>query len=248
MNDKRLQQDLQRLYGSHATALNAPPRAAVLELARPADWSALGAVWRGVQSDLGLPAPAIAVNGHDGFQLWFALAEVGMAAQAAELLPALCRAYLPELRPTRLSMWSAAMATAAPALPPQRQREQQVAGEQWSAFVAPDLAPVFSDEPWLDTEPGPEAQAEVLGRLACISPSQLAAALEQLGARAGSTSPPQAPSAQQARHIAPVGLATQGADETDPRRFLLRVMNDEAVAMALRIEAAKALLSAPAKP
>ncbi|MCV2362147.1 hypothetical protein LNV23_01635 [Paucibacter sp. DJ1R-11] len=246
MNDKRLQQDLQRLYGSHATALSAPPRAAALELARPADWSALGAVWRGVQSDLGLPAPAIAVNGHDGFQLWFALAEVGMAAQAAELLPALCRAYLPELRPTRLSLWSAAMATAAPALPPQRQ--QPVAGEQWSAFVAPDLAPVFSDEPWLDTEPGPEAQAEVLGRLVCISPAQLAAALEQLGARAGSTAPPPTPSAQPARPMAPVGLATQGADETDPRRFLLGVMNDEGVAMALRIEAAKALLSAPAKP
>ena len=246
MNDKRLQQDLQRLYGSHATALSAPPRAAVLELARPADWSALGAVWRGVQSDLGLPAPAIAVNGRDGFQLWFALAEVGMSAQSAELLTALCRVYLPELRPTRLSMWSAAMVTAAPALPPQRQ--QQVADEQWSAFVAPDLAPVFSDEPWLDTEPGPEAQAEVLGRLACISPAQLAAALEQLGARTGSMSPPQAPSAQQARPMAPLGLVTHAADETDPRRFLLRVMNDEGVAMALRIEAAKALLSAPAKP
>jgi hypothetical protein len=247
MNDKRLQQDLQRLYGSQATALSTTPRAAVLELARPADWSALGAVWRGVQSDLGLPAPAIAVNGRDGFQLWFSMAEVGMAAQAAELLPALCRVYLPELRPTRLSMWSDTMATAAPALPPQRQ-QQQVADEQWSAFVAPDLAPVFSEEPWLDTEPGPEAQAEVLGRLVCISPAQLAAALEQLGAKTGGMSPPQAPSAQPARPMAPLGLVTQGADETDPRRFLLRVMNDEAVAMALRIEAAKALLSAPAKP
>jgi hypothetical protein len=37
----------------------------------------------------------------------------------------------------------------------------------------------------------------------------------------------------------------RGASEptSDPKRFLLRVMNDESVALALRIEAAKALLS-----
>jgi hypothetical protein len=33
-----------------------------------------------------------------------------------------------------------------------------------------------------------------------------------------------------------------GTPEGDPRRFLLRVMNDGSVALALRIEAAKALL------
>lgn len=234
MNDQRLQEQLQRLYGSHGTAPALPTRAAVLELKQPADWNALGAVWRAVQSELGLPAPGIAVSGTAGFQLWFALAEEGMAGPAAELLQALCRVYLPALRLARLGLWTATMeGRVAPALPP-----QQLAAEQWSAFVAPDLAPVFSEEPWLDTEPGAEAQADVLSRLACTGRAQLAAALLQLnGAPALTTSAaPTAPAAAEASHAAP---------DTDPRRFLLRVMNDESVTMALRIEAAKALLSVP---
>lgn len=232
-SNTRLQQELQRLYGSHDTALAAPARAAVLELARPADWSALGAVWRGVQGDLGLPAPAIAVTGSDGFQLWFALADENLAAEALQLLQALCRAYLPGLKPaTRLRLWSAAMDGAAPSLPPQR-----AGTEQWSAFVAPDLAPVFSDEPWLDTEPGPEAQAEVLSRLACIGAAPLRAALLQLeGPRDAAPAVP-FPSA-------PSAPASASDADDEPRRFLLRVMKDETLAMALRIEAAKALLQA----
>jgi len=231
MNDKRLQEQLQRLYGSHDMARAPAARAAVLELKQPADWNALGAVWRAVQSELGLPAPGIAVSGTAGFQLWFALAEEGMAGQAAELLQALCRVYLPALRPARLGLWTAAMeGGAVPALPP-----QQLAAEQWSAFVAPDLAPVFSEEPWLDTEPGAEAQADVLSRLACTSRAQLAAAPAQLNGAAGTPAPTKS-AAPAAPHAAP---------DTDPRRFLQRVMNDESVTLALRIEAAKALLSVP---
>lgn len=241
MNENRLQQELQRLYGSQGSSNAAPPRAAVLELARPADWTALGAVWRGVQSDLGLPAPAIAVNGRDGFQLWFALADEGLAKEASALLQALCRVYLPELKPaTRLRLAAPSLDITAPALPP-----QLAAPDQWSAFVAPDLAPVFSEEPWLDTEPGPEAQAEVLGHLSCISRPQLSQALLQLGGAsrseaAGQPASPRPPTQE--------NIETREAKEGDPRRFLLRVMNDESVAMALRIEAAKALLGTSPRP
>ena len=63
----RLPQEWQRLYAVSApsTGDTASPlladaqgrvRAAVVELARPADWAALSAVWQGVQADLGLPA------------------------------------------------------------------------------------------------------------------------------------------------------------------------------------------------
>ena len=58
-------------------------RAMVLELARPADWATLSAVWAGVQADLHLPAPAIAASGLDGIQLWFSLAQAVPVAQAA---------------------------------------------------------------------------------------------------------------------------------------------------------------------
>ena len=50
-------------------------RALVLELGRPADWDALLAVWQGVQADLALPAPTIAVSGTDAYQLWFSVAQ-----------------------------------------------------------------------------------------------------------------------------------------------------------------------------
>ena len=53
----------------------------VLELTGPADWDVLSAVWRGVQADLELPAPAIAVSGTDGLQLWFSLEAPVPAAQ-----------------------------------------------------------------------------------------------------------------------------------------------------------------------
>jgi len=236
----RLQQELLRLFG----ATDSGPRLALLELAKPADWRALGAVWRGVQADLGLPAPAIAVSGRDGFQLWFALAEDDLAPQAAEFLQALCRVYLPALKPSeqaaRLRLWPRASQSAgdAPTLPP-----QLVAAGQWSAFVAPDLAPVFSEEPWLDTEPGPDAQADVLARLACISRSQLSAALVQLNGVAGAQpSVPESEPRPAAASPAPPLALGEPVLEQDPRAFLLRVMNDTQQPMALRIEAAKALL------
>ncbi|MFY7867178.1 hypothetical protein [Roseateles sp.] len=238
----RLQQELQRLYGPQPLA----SRAAMLALSRPADWLALGALWRGVQADLGLPAPAIAVSGRDGYQLWFALAEEEMGAQAHELLQALCQVYLPEVAATRLGICGPASAAqqAGLPLPP-----QLVAAGQWSAFVAADLAPVFSEEPWLDTEPGPDAQAEVLGRLHCISRVQLDAALAllkpQLSLRPQAAQAPVMSDEQQRQKAPPKGSLAELGSETDPRRFLLRVMNDEQVALSLRIEAAKALLTQP---
>ena len=64
-------------------------RAMVLELVRPADWTLLSTLWRGVQTDLELPAPAIAVSGIDAYRLWFSLAEPASAAQARAFLEAL---------------------------------------------------------------------------------------------------------------------------------------------------------------
>jgi hypothetical protein len=51
---------------------------------------------------------------------------------------------------------------------------------------------------------------------------------------------PHAPTPAPARETA----ATPPDPTDDPRRFLMRVMNDETAPLALRIEAAKALLSA----
>ena len=221
----RLQAEINRLYLPHGAAgqlidEQGRVRAAVLELARPAEWPALSAVWRGVQADLKLPAPAIAVNGIDGYQLWFSLAEAVPAAQATAFLDALRQRYLVDIAAKRIGQTPTAGAlTPAPTL-----------SGQWSAFVAADLAPVFADEPWLDTPPSPDGQADLLCRLASITGADFRASMEQLVL---TTTGPTGPTSTASKPTS-AGL--------DPRRFLIDVLNDDTVALGLRIEAAKALL------
>lgn len=248
----RLQSQHQRLYRSRVEGGLAPAdapgrvRVLVIELARPADWAALGAVWRGVQQDLEWPAPGIAVNGADALALWFSLAEPVALDQAAALLGALCQRYLPDVKPARLRLFPAVAGGAAPpSLPP-----QQTSEERWSAFVAPDLAAVFADDPALDMPPGEDAQADLLSRLASIPPTAFQAAQAQLlppavastevaAPVAGAVQPAAAPLAPPA----PDGL--DGPFE-DPQAFLLAVMNDTRVPLAQRMQAARFLLQAAA--
>ncbi|HET7795560.1 MAG TPA: hypothetical protein VFL64_19390 [Rhizobacter sp.] len=228
----RLSSELQRLYlPPSAEDLIGPDgavRALVLELTQPASWEALAAVWRGVQTDLELPAPAIAVSGTDGLQLWFSLAAAVPPAEGRVFLDALRQRYLAEVAATRVRLWPA-VDGAAPRHAPRVPAEQGHSGN-WSAFVAPDLAPVFADTPWLDTPPNPEGQADLLSHLASISAPAWAAACGRLK--------PAVPVRESKRNDA-AGPASSGLD---PKRFLLQVMGDETVELALRIEAAKALL------
>jgi hypothetical protein len=242
-----LQSELYRLYlprlpahgpgGVQPTGLVDPlngVRCMVLELAGPPDWKVLSKVWHGVQAELELPAPAIAVSGTDGLQLWFSLAEAVPVVQAHAFLEGLRSRFLPDIKASRIRLMPAPDASAlrqdlharlVPAL--------QEPGENWSAFVAPDLAPVFADTPWLDVPPGEEGQAALLGKLQATPQAVFEAAWERLG--------PVTHRAPSSTHTAP---AAAPAGE-DPRGFLRRVMNDGTVALALRIEAAKALLENP---
>ena len=207
-------------------------RAMVLEVAQPTGWDALSEVWQGVQMELELPAPAIAVSGRDALQLWFSLETALPAREAHAFLEALRLRFLAHVAPARVRLWPSAdepvrHAALVPAL--------QADTGNWSAFVAPDLAPIFSETPWLDVEPGDEGQAALLRTLQTIKPAAFDAALAGMRATAPHA---QAPSP------APARARPAGDDEAtdDPRRFLLRVMNDETVGLALRIDAAKALL------
>ena len=241
----RLQSELHRLYlprsqaqvetDAHPSALIDPShkvRAMVMELARPPSWELLSRVWQGVQGELELPAPAIAVSGVDGLQLWFSLAEPIMALQAHAFLESLRMRFLPDIDSRRIRLMPAADASA---LHPERHAMRVPALQEqtgnWSAFVAADLAPVFADTPWLDIPPNEEGQATLLRGLNVIKPAVFEEALKRLE--------PITPSADARRaHPQPVTVI---ADEA-PKRFLLRIMNDDSVALALRIEAAKALL------
>lgn len=229
-----------RLYSHNPQSVDpsSPPtetdglaRCAVLELARPADWRALGAVWQGVQADLGLPAPAIAINGSDGYQLWFSWQQTLPTEEAAQFVQLLCQRYLPAIAAQRLRCFPGTLDLAPQAV-------RQVRDEQWSAFIAPDLAAVFADEPWLNRDPGQEAQAQLLARLESMRAQDYAKALQSL------QPPPlaQTPSAITAPvAIAPSSGNTHYPTET-PAAFLQAVMQDAGAPLALRVQAATALL------
>lgn len=220
----RLHSEAHRLF---ATATPEAARALVLEIGRPADWERTAAVWRGVQADLGWAAPALAVNGADAYQLWFAFAEPLSADGAAALAQALRARYLADLPPHRVRHWPAAGTPLPPSVPAEGE------GGRWSAFVAPDLAPLFAETPWLEIPPGDEAQAGLLAALGTTRNTERDALLQ-----APVVAPPPAP---------PAAAAPRGDwPGADPRSFLHAVMADPQASPALRVDAAKALLAAPA--
>jgi len=248
----RLQSELHRLYlprlqvhadiDAQSSALIEPSdrvRAMVMELTRPPSWTVLSIVWHGVQTELELPAPAIAVSGIDGLQLWFSLAEPISASQAHAFLERLQSRFLPDIESGRMRLMPASDASALhqelhASLVPARQEQTG----NWSAFVAPDLAPIFADTPWLDVPPNEEGQAALLCGLDVMKQAAFEAALEKLGPSTPSTAVVATNVDGPLTHERPATAAAAG----DPKLFLLRIMNDDTVALALRIEAAKALL------
>ena len=253
----RLQSELHRLYLPHVAAAGdgrdatAPSlfdaqgesRTLVFEIARPADWDAVARVWRGVQTELDLPAPAIAVSGTDGYQLWFSLAEPVPVPRAHAFLDGLRRRFLPDLAPERIGLMPAMQTPASgDARHARIVPAEQAQPGQWSAFVAPDLAAIFADTPWLDLQPSSDGQADLLSRLASIGHAEFEAAAGRL---AGTGRRPDAAATQPGRVAAAAAAGPAPApssEPTEPVAFLLGVMRDATVDIALRIEAAKALL------
>jgi hypothetical protein len=222
-NSPRLQTELQRLFDTQP-ATEGRVRTLVLGISGPADWPALAAVWRGVQTDLNWPAPAIAINGVDAFELWMPLQVAVPQDEARRGLQHLCARYLSDVAPARWRLWPALDKGLSAS--PQAQPQLHAATGRWSAFVAPDLAAVFGDDPSLDLPPGDDAQAEVLSRIQPIPAADWQRAIASAAPLALPVSQP----------------TTTAPAHDDPRRFLLSVMNDATVDMALRVEAAKALL------
>ena len=225
-----------------------------LALASDVGWSPLAMLWQGVQADLGLPAPAIAVNGHDALQLWFALAQPVTVDDALAALAGLRQRFLAEVPAHRIGQWPAARpgqadTAAGPRidqLPP-----RQIGAERWSAFVSPDLAPVFADTPWLEIPPGDDAQASLLARLQPASAGAWHEARQRLLPTTPALQAPREAADGPAAPARPAVPDTRGQpaagddpDRAAARHFLRTVMDDAAAPLALRIEAARALLYA----
>lgn len=229
----RLDLEFGRLYGCGGAAAQpliheGHTRCLVLQFLQPQAWPRAGGLWQSVQADLGLPAPAIAIDGEAGYQLWWSLQAPLSLADAEGFLATLCKRYLPELTPAQLQLWP--QHKGGDWLHAQRVPAPGRVPDRWSAFVAPDLAPVFAEAPYLDIEPSADGQADLLAMLSSIAPQALAQARQALA-------PPGDPG-----RVVTLQPHAQPAAEPDARAFLRQVMNDESVDLALRIEAAKALL------
>ena len=232
-----------RLLGTSPDGSSADARVVAWKVgARHSQWVSL--VWAALQADAGLPAPAIAVDGEAGWCLLVALPAGRSADEARSVLRHLITAALRQADVAVSSTdadawtfvcWPADLAPDQATWPPV---PRQTGPDRWSAFVARDLAPVFEGSPWLDLSPSPEGQADLLTRLAHIEPADFEAVARPMD-------PPLMPAepAEPAPSASPVGASgTPHPATDDPRAFLLRVMNDPQVSMALRIQAASALL------
>lgn len=210
-------------------------RAMVLSVERVSDWEAVASVFHGVQNDLDLPAPAIAVSGNKGFGIWFSLADSLSLDDAKSFLTALCHEYLADIAGAKLELLPSEAATLLALVP----AFQPLSGK-WSAFIDPSMGSMFIDEPGLDMAPNMDRQAEMLAGLRSITRSEFQQALSRLQAM-------QAERLEQADVMAQVSASRclpGGPCDSyqDPRNFLLAVMNDTGVTIEHRVEAAKALL------
>ena len=111
-------------------------RALRITFRHAADWPQLASLYRQLQEELGLPAPAISVCGRAGYQLWLSLARPQPSALAARFLAALRSRFLGEMADAALSLRPApdeqlAMAPDGGELVPGR---DPLSGK-WSAFI-----------------------------------------------------------------------------------------------------------------
>lgn len=234
----RLQTELQRLYLLEDFAVaDTPPalmdtqgrvRAIVVELARSVPWEQVAGFWHRVQDDGGLPPPALAVSGRDGFQLWFSLAVPVPLTEALDVVQWLRQQYGAGLAPAQCRTWPTPEQQHAALVP----AVQSTTGH-WSAFIVPGLGSMFADEPWLERQPSPDAQADLLQPLQSIRPSVWGRLVQQCQL------------APRASIAVPAAPSSAGGEAY---HFLHSVMNDAAVPLPLRIEAAKALLPYSHRP
>ena len=228
----KLVSEFERLYllqGQNELQIDGSAASRLLCLALAAkDWPAAETLMQALPEDLELPLPALSVDG-EGFRLWLSFAEVIDATTGARFAAELRQRYLPEMPAERLRILTGQLA-----LPPSPLDDD---GERWAAFIDPGMGSLFVDDPSLDFSPNPGQQAELLAGFTSIPVRAFAQALARLEAANTET----AGEKPTAAVYLPETAKTIGA-YSDPKSFLLAVMNEPGVPLAQRIEAAKALL------
>lgn len=144
-------------------------------------WERLCHVANLLQAELGLPAPAVSIDGASGYRLWLSFAEPLPAAMAQQLYDCVRAAHC-ETAP-------ACDVMAPVALPPCLNRSSG----RWAAFIHPGMGASFADEPGLEMRPPLAAQAAFLQGIEGASIEQVRQALGRL--QPAAAVPPPAPAA-----------------------------------------------------
>ena len=222
-------------------------RALVVDITRTSDWSAVSALYQGVQEEFDFPAPATSISPETGFQVWFSLSEPIPVVQAVQFLEALRKKYLADIpeRKVTLHPGRSNSSTEVVLVPSCHQ-----ASGRWSAFIDPTLGSMFADEPGLEMAPNLGRQADMLVGVKSIKETEFRRALALLqGERETEELTRQPACPADSREVIPPTDGNQagamlkvGSGFTDPKTFLLAVMNDPSASAKHRIQAAKALL------
>jgi hypothetical protein len=180
-------------------------------------WTRLCEVANALQADLGLPAPAVSIDGASAYYLWLSLALPVPADQAQDFLELLRQAYFPEIE------LAPDAATAPVYLPPCLNPRSG----KWAAFIHPGMGASFADESGLDVAPPLAGQVGFLEGLDSIDEAQFAQALRKLrqapGTATGAPAAADAPAASRAASQAANQPANQPANRTAaPDNLLLK--------------------------
>jgi hypothetical protein len=217
-------------------------RCFVISVENGCAWSQVAALYEGVQDELDLPAPAISVSVEEGYQIWFSLAEPVALQLAQEFMGSLIRHYLTETKATKLKL-RPGMANDLKSVP--QVPAKQESSDRWSAYIDPTMGSMFVEETWLEMAPNLDKQAAMLAGLKSIGTEDFDQALKTLQTiREKISSPephPPVEKAESAQRCPPTTLGI-GGGFSNPKSFLLAVMNDSVASAEQRMAAAVALL------
>ena len=146
-------------------------RALVIDFHQRADgqhWERVRDVANALQSELGLPAPAISVSGARSYRLWLSLDTTISAAQAEEFQVLLHEAYFADEQID--------IARTVVELPPCLHQ----ASKLWAAFINPGMGASFAEELGLEMPAPLAAQAAFLEGLRSTTAAEFSHALSQL--------------------------------------------------------------------
>jgi hypothetical protein len=180
-------------------------------------WDRLCRVANALQAELGLPAPAVSIDGASAYRLWLSLETPVPAGEAQEFLELLQRTYFPqtELAPDA--------ATAPVYLPPCLNPRSG----KWAAFIHPGMGASFAEESGLEVAPPLQGQAAFLDGLDSVADEQFREALHKLEQK-------------QAPAPAPVEPASSAAsDALAAEAFVLQPSSEAPVKASARPKAAQ---------